>query len=67
LGYSAWRAGYAMASGGPVWAIVIGGMFIRNFSTRAVPEMDEYMVEIYGEQWAKVKRGVPYALIPGIW
>ncbi|KIW93003.1 uncharacterized protein Z519_06852 [Cladophialophora bantiana CBS 173.52] len=67
MGYSMWRAGYAMASGGPLWGIIVGGWFLWDFGMRGVPVLDEYMANKYGEQWAKVKREVPYALIPGIW
>ncbi|OAG45054.1 hypothetical protein AYO21_00402 [Fonsecaea monophora] len=67
LGYSMWRAGYALASGGPVWGVVVGGWFLWDFGARAIPILDEYMANKYGEQWAKVKREVPYALIPGVW
>ncbi|OAP57853.1 hypothetical protein AYL99_08591 [Fonsecaea erecta] len=67
LGYSMWRAGYALAAGGPLWGVFIGGWFLWDFGTRAIPVLDEYMASKYGEQWAKVKRDVPYALIPGVW
>ena len=66
-GYSMWRAGYAMAAGGPLWGIFVGLFFLRDFGTRAIPVLDEYMSEKYGKQWIQVKRKVPYALIPGVW
>ncbi len=66
-GYSLWRAGYATAAGGPLWGIFIGAFFLRDFGTRAIPVLDEYMARRYGEQWTQVKRKVPCALIPGIW
>jgi len=66
-GYTLWRAGYALASGGPLWGAAVAAFFVWDFGTRAIPELDRYMGEKYGEQWAKVKREVPYALIPGIW
>jgi len=66
-GYSMWRAGYAMAAGGPIWGIFVGGWFLRDFSMRAIPLLDEYMAKKYGEQWSEVKKKVPYALVPGIW
>ncbi|KIX99192.1 uncharacterized protein Z520_04768 [Fonsecaea multimorphosa CBS 102226] len=66
-GYSMWRAGYALAAGGPLWGVAIGGWFLWDFGARAVPVLDEYMTKKYGEQWVQVKREVPYALIPGIW
>ncbi|ETI24075.1 hypothetical protein G647_03444 [Cladophialophora carrionii CBS 160.54] len=66
-GYSLWRAGFAMAAGGPLWGTFVGLFFLRDFGTRAIPVLDEYMGKKYGEQWTQVKQKVPYALIPGIW
>jgi protein-S-isoprenylcysteine O-methyltransferase Ste14 len=66
-GYSLWRAGFATAAGGPLWGLFVLAFFLRDFATRAVPVLDTYMAQKYGEQWASVKQKVPYALIPGIW
>lgn len=66
-GYTLWRAGYAMASGGPLWGATVAAFFTWDFATRAVPLLDQYMSNRYGEQWARMKRDVPYALIPGVW
>ena len=66
LGYTLWRAGYALSSGGPLWGATVASFFLYDFATRAIPVMDNYMSGKYGEQWAKTKRDVPYALIPGI-
>lgn len=67
LGYTLWRAGYALSTGGPILGVAVASFFAYDFVTRAVPVMDTYMTQKYGEQWAKTKRDVPYALIPGIW
>lgn len=67
FGYTLWRAGYALSSGGPLLGALVASFFISDFATRAIPVMDDYMTRKYGEQWAKTKRDVPYALIPGIW
>lgn len=48
-----------MATGGPIWAMVVGGFFLWDLSNRAIPIVDEYMTRRYGEEWAKVKRDVP--------
>ncbi|KAJ9602000.1 hypothetical protein H2200_013559 [Cladophialophora chaetospira] len=66
-GYSMWRAGYATAAGGPLWGVLVLAFFLKDFGTRAVPVLDEYMAKKYGEQWTQVKHKVPYALIPGVW
>ncbi|EHY61325.1 hypothetical protein HRR83_009022 [Exophiala dermatitidis] len=67
LGYSLWRGGYAMACGGPLWGAAVMSFFLWDFANRAIPILDEYMANKYGEQWMKMKRDVPYALIPGVW
>jgi protein-S-isoprenylcysteine O-methyltransferase Ste14 len=66
-GYTLWRTGYALASGGPLWAAAVSAFFLYDFCSRSVPILDSYMSKKYGERWEKVKRDVPYALIPGIW
>lgn len=65
--YTIWRAGFALAAGGPVWAAVVGGFFFWDFSTRAIPVMEEYCTKRYGKQYEEVKRKVPYKLIPWIY
>ncbi|KAK5258127.1 hypothetical protein LTR40_008520, partial [Exophiala xenobiotica] len=66
-GYTLWRTGYATAAGGPVWGALTATWFIYQFVNSSVPMLDKYMSKRYGEQWAQVKRKVPYALIPGVW
>ncbi|TPX14109.1 uncharacterized protein E0L32_000503 [Thyridium curvatum] len=66
-GYAVWRAGYCLASGGLAALFTVGMQPFVDFSTRAIPTMDEYMTGRYGERWAQYKRDVPYRLIPGLW
>jgi hypothetical protein len=42
-GYILWRTGYAMTTGGLLWALVTFSFFFRDFTTRAVPVMDAYL------------------------
>lgn len=65
--YTLWRTGFALAAGGPVWAALVGGFFFWDFSTRAIPTMEEYCAKRYGVQWEEVKRKVPYKLIPWVY
>lgn len=66
--YTVWRTGFALAAGGPVWAGVVAAFFLWDFSTRAIPTMEEYCQGRYGvRQWEEVKRKVPYKLIPGVY
>lgn len=41
-GYTLWRAGYALTGGGQFWFIMVASWFIYDFSTRAIPGLDEY-------------------------
>ena len=41
-GYTIWRTGYAIAAAGFPLGLVIGGFFFWDFTTRAIPELDEY-------------------------
>ena len=43
-GYTLWRAGYALASGGPVWGLLTGAWFFYDFAKRAIPSMDDYCI-----------------------
>ena len=65
--YTVWRTGFALAGGGPVWAPLVASFFVWDFSTRAVPTLEEYCRKRYGVQWAEVERKVPYKLFPGIY
>jgi protein-S-isoprenylcysteine O-methyltransferase Ste14 len=41
-GYLLWRIGYALAAGGPIWAVGVGAFFFRNFAADGVPELEKY-------------------------
>ncbi len=40
--YTVWRAGYALAAGGPIWGGLVFAFFFRDFVTRGVPVLDAY-------------------------
>jgi protein-S-isoprenylcysteine O-methyltransferase Ste14 len=44
-GYTLWRTGFALASGGYVWSAITAGFFTGDFVTRAVPVLDSYCAE----------------------
>ncbi|KAF1819670.1 uncharacterized protein K489DRAFT_404286 [Dissoconium aciculare CBS 342.82] len=66
-GFTLWRTGASLASGGWAWAgataLWIGG----DFCSRSIPDMDAYCEKRYGEQWDVVRRKVPYKLLPWIY
>jgi protein-S-isoprenylcysteine O-methyltransferase Ste14 len=66
-GYTLWRAGYAMSGGGWIWGAIVGAFFFADFSTRAVPILNEYCEKRYGAQWENFKQQTKYRLIPGIY
>jgi protein-S-isoprenylcysteine O-methyltransferase Ste14 len=41
-GYTLWRSGYALASGGWIWGAIIGGFFFVDFTSRSIPTIDAY-------------------------
>lgn len=41
-GYTLWRSGYAIAAAGLPWGIFIGCFFFYDFTTRAIPSLDDY-------------------------
>ena len=65
-GYTLWRSGYAMAAARWTWGLVVAGWFSYDFLARAIPVLDEYCQDRYGEQWARFKRSTPYKLLPWI-
>jgi protein-S-isoprenylcysteine O-methyltransferase Ste14 len=65
--YTIWRSGFALAAGGPVWAGLVASFFFWDFSTRAIPTMEEYCSKKYGRGWEEVKSKVPYKLIPWVY
>lgn len=65
-GYTTWRTGYALASGGWLWATFVASFFSYDFLARGIPVLDEYCTKRYGASWAAYKQKVRYVLIPGI-
>lgn len=65
-GYMLWRVGYAMASGGYIWAAVTGGFFAGDFLSRAIPLLDDYCAKKYGSQWDAYVQQTPYGFFPYI-
>lgn len=44
-GYTLWRSGYAMTAAGWPLGLAIGAFFFYDFTSRAIPVMDEYCTE----------------------
>jgi protein-S-isoprenylcysteine O-methyltransferase Ste14 len=66
-GYTIWRAGYALAAGGWALGALVGAGIAYDFSTRAIPILNEYCEKRYGAAWEKFKQDVPYRLIPFVY
>lgn len=41
-GYALWRSGFAWTAAGPIWGLLIGAFFFRDFAVRGVPELNDY-------------------------
>ena len=44
-GFTLWRAGYAISTAGIPWGLAIGAFFFYDFTSRAIPSLDEYCTE----------------------
>ncbi|ESK80963.1 erg4 erg24 ergosterol biosynthesis-like protein [Moniliophthora roreri MCA 2997] len=66
-GYTLWRTGFAIASGGWLWGAINALLFTASFGFVSIPELDWYCQEKYGNAWTNYKRRVPYKLLPGIY
>lgn len=66
-GYTLWRSSYALVSSGVTAALALGSLVGMDFANRAVPVLDGYCGERYGEQWAAFKRDVKWVLFPGVY
>ena len=44
-GYILWRAGYATAAAGLPWGAFVGALAVYDFTTRAIPVLDQYCTE----------------------
>ncbi|KAK4188269.1 putative membrane protein [Podospora australis] len=66
-GYTLWRAGYGLASGGWAAGIALGAWQVYHFLSHSIGRMDEYMVKKYTSQWEDYKRRVKWLLFPGVY
>ncbi|KAF9890357.1 hypothetical protein FE257_006024 [Aspergillus nanangensis] len=66
-GYTIWRTGYALVTGGVPLAVLTFSFFFYDFAVRGVPVLDEYLMTRYGEAYEVIKSRVKYRLIPGIY
>ncbi|KAL4812087.1 hypothetical protein BDW67DRAFT_179040 [Aspergillus spinulosporus] len=66
-GYTIWRAGYALVTGGFSLAALTFSFFFYDFATRGVPVLDEYLTNRYGDAYKEIKSRVKYRLIPGVY
>lgn len=66
-GYTLWRAGYALASGSWIAGLAVGAVQALHFVRIGMGNLDYYMSNHYGQQWARYKQKVQWSLIPGIY
>lgn len=66
-GYTLWRAGYAMVGGGYTLGVAVAAFFVWDFSSRAIPILNEYCEKRYGAAWEQFKKDTPYCLIPFVY
>jgi protein-S-isoprenylcysteine O-methyltransferase Ste14 len=59
--------GYGLATGGPIYSLATAGMYIANFTLNAMPSIETYCREKYGDDWKQYEREVPWQLFPGIY
>lgn len=45
FGYTLWRTGYAIASGGWTWGAVTASWFVGDFTLRGIPVLQHYLEE----------------------
>ncbi|CAK1365524.1 unnamed protein product [Cercospora beticola] len=67
FGYTLWRAGYALAGGGWVWAGTVAAVFTAQFVMATIPGHQKYMEEKYGEKFKAYERRTPHKFIPWIY
>lgn len=63
-GYTLWRSGMEFAGGGPVWGALTFTFFKWDFATRAIPVLEEYCNDKYGDEYNRIEKEVPYRLFP---
>lgn len=59
--------GYGLATGGWFFSLPTGGMYVANFTTNAIPSIEDYCSRKYGELWQRYEREVPWKLMPFIY
>jgi hypothetical protein len=56
------------SSQGSVGAAIAQAIFqLTFFAKGSIPDLDAQMSGKYRDEWAKYKRRVPYALVPGVY
>eukprot|EP00568_Trieres_chinensis_P011783 CAMPEP_0183305978 /NCGR_PEP_ID=MMETSP0160_2-20130417/10544_1 /TAXON_ID=2839 ORGANISM="Odontella Sinensis, Strain Grunow 1884" /NCGR_SAMPLE_ID=MMETSP0160_2 /ASSEMBLY_ACC=CAM_ASM_000250 /LENGTH=172 /DNA_ID=CAMNT_0025469271 /DNA_START=375 /DNA_END=893 /DNA_ORIENTATION=+ len=65
LGYIIWRTGLGCISG-PPFTLMYGVYHAIDFYCRAIPLLQNYMLQKYGTQWTRYKETTRSVLIPGI-
>ncbi|KAF1847906.1 uncharacterized protein K460DRAFT_278617 [Cucurbitaria berberidis CBS 394.84] len=60
-------AAFGFAAGGPIYAMLTGGMYLSNFTLNAIKPKEDYLAKKYGEQWEQYKKDVRWKLFPGIY
>lgn len=66
LGYTLWRTGYAIAAGGWIWGAINFGLFTWDFTTRAIPVLEDYCETKYADLWHDYARTVKSKFFPGL-
>ena len=56
FGYTLWRSGYALATGGWVYGAAVGAIFAYDFTQRAIPALQKYLEERVSQHWVSVAR-----------
>lgn len=66
-GYTLWRTGYALASGGWVAGGVVALLEASAFRRGGIVNLDYYMSRKYKDQWGRYKEDVQWKLLPGVY
>jgi len=64
LGFVLWQAGYATATASWAWGLFTTVLSAYNVAARAIPPLEKYCSEKYGEQWQQYKSQTPCSLVP---
>lgn len=66
-GYTLWRTGYALASGGWIAGAVVAVLQSVYFARGGMVSLDYYMSRKYKDQWGIYKESVRWKLLPGVY